>query len=94
MAPWLASSLGLQRPRSIVNCLRMEFGPGLVIYWYGFIEELDCQRDRGLDPSKRRPLGHHRVARQQQLSLSALPPSSHPTHLTRVVQNNCPHVSS
>ncbi|XP_056282078.1 CDAN1-interacting nuclease 1 isoform X3 [Pseudoliparis swirei] len=24
------------------------FGPGLVIYWYGFIEELDCQRDRGI----------------------------------------------
>lgn len=24
------------------------FGPGLVIYWYGFIGELDCQRDRGI----------------------------------------------
>lgn len=24
------------------------FGPGLVIYWYGFISELDCQRDRGI----------------------------------------------
>ncbi|XP_046712348.1 CDAN1-interacting nuclease 1 isoform X3 [Silurus meridionalis] len=24
------------------------FGPGLVIYWYGFITELDCQRDRGI----------------------------------------------
>ncbi|CAL8273615.1 unnamed protein product [Merluccius merluccius] len=24
------------------------FGPGLVIYWYGFIEELDCKRDRGI----------------------------------------------
>ncbi|KAB5562131.1 hypothetical protein PHYPO_G00014470 [Pangasianodon hypophthalmus] len=24
------------------------FGPGLVIYWYGFIAELDCQRDRGI----------------------------------------------
>ncbi|XP_032820185.1 CDAN1-interacting nuclease 1 isoform X1 [Petromyzon marinus] len=24
------------------------FGPGLVIYWYGFIAELDCHRDRGI----------------------------------------------
>uniref|UniRef100_V9KSM6 CDAN1-interacting nuclease 1 n=1 Tax=Callorhinchus milii TaxID=7868 RepID=V9KSM6_CALMI len=24
------------------------FGPGLVIYWCGFIEELDCLRDRGI----------------------------------------------
>lgn len=24
------------------------FGPGLVIYWYGFIGELDCQRSRGI----------------------------------------------
>ncbi|XP_056446278.1 CDAN1-interacting nuclease 1 [Gadus macrocephalus] len=24
------------------------FGPGLVIYWYGFIGELDCKRDRGI----------------------------------------------
>ncbi|KAM6466923.1 uncharacterized protein C15orf41 homolog isoform X1 [Python bivittatus] len=24
------------------------FGPGLVIYWYGFIEELDCHRNRGI----------------------------------------------
>ncbi|XP_075049363.1 CDAN1-interacting nuclease 1 isoform X2 [Mixophyes fleayi] len=24
------------------------FGPGLVIYWYGFIEELDCHRERGI----------------------------------------------
>lgn len=29
-------------------CLFYRFGPGLVIYWYGFIEELDCQRDRGI----------------------------------------------
>lgn len=28
-----------------VHC---RFGPGLVIYWYGFIGELDCQRDRGI----------------------------------------------
>nr|XP_033499491.1 protein C15orf41 homolog isoform X1 [Epinephelus lanceolatus] len=26
----------------------LRFGPGLVIYWYGFIGELDCQRDRGI----------------------------------------------
>ncbi|XP_036039030.1 CDAN1-interacting nuclease 1 isoform X1 [Onychomys torridus] len=24
------------------------FGPGLVIYWYGFIRELDCNRERGI----------------------------------------------
>ncbi|OCT68705.1 CDAN1-interacting nuclease 1 isoform X1 [Xenopus laevis] len=24
------------------------FGPGLVIYWYGFIEDLDCNRERGI----------------------------------------------
>ncbi|XP_056401986.1 CDAN1-interacting nuclease 1 isoform X2 [Hyla sarda] len=24
------------------------FGPGLVIYWFGFIEELDCHRERGI----------------------------------------------
>lgn len=32
------------------SCLFLHgrFGPGLVIYWYGFIEELDCQRDRGI----------------------------------------------
>ncbi|KAK1793268.1 hypothetical protein P4O66_011657 [Electrophorus voltai] len=24
------------------------FGPGMVIYWYGFLAELDCQRDRGI----------------------------------------------
>ncbi|XP_057398668.1 CDAN1-interacting nuclease 1 [Balaenoptera acutorostrata] len=24
------------------------FGPGLVIYWYGFIQELDCNRGRGI----------------------------------------------
>ncbi|XP_066199531.1 CDAN1-interacting nuclease 1 isoform X2 [Saccopteryx leptura] len=28
--------------------LKERFGPGLVIYWYGFIQELDCNRDRGI----------------------------------------------
>lgn len=28
--------------------LHRRFGPGLVIYWHGFIGELDCQRDRGI----------------------------------------------
>lgn len=30
------------------HSLRGRFGPGLVIYWYGFIGELDCQRERGI----------------------------------------------
>lgn len=30
------------------HILHRRFGPGLVIYWYGFIGELDCQRDRGI----------------------------------------------
>lgn len=30
------------------SCLLDRFGPGLVIYWYGFIEELDCHRERGI----------------------------------------------
>lgn len=30
---------------SLVSC---RFGPGLVIYWYGFIQELDCNRERGI----------------------------------------------
>lgn len=24
------------------------FGPGMVIYWFGFIDELDCNQDRGI----------------------------------------------
>lgn len=24
------------------------FGPGMVIYWFGFIDELDCNRDQGI----------------------------------------------
>ena len=24
------------------------FGPGMVIYWFGFIDELDCNRDKGI----------------------------------------------
>jgi hypothetical protein len=24
------------------------YGPGMVIYWFGFIEELDCHRDEGI----------------------------------------------
>ena len=24
------------------------YGPGLVIYWFGFIDELDCNRDKGI----------------------------------------------
>lgn len=50
-------------PHQLQSCLRWQrwrltcplplishrrFGPGLVIYWYGFIGELDCQRDRGI----------------------------------------------
>uniref|UniRef100_A0A8C7Y2Y5 CDAN1-interacting nuclease 1 n=1 Tax=Oryzias sinensis TaxID=183150 RepID=A0A8C7Y2Y5_9TELE len=41
------------------------FGPGLVIYWYGFIGELDCQRDRALafvTPSSSVPLADKRGA--------------------------------
>lgn len=31
----------------VFSCL-CRFGPGLVIYWYGFIQELDCNRERGI----------------------------------------------
>lgn len=31
-----------------ISFLLNRFGPGLVIYWYGFIEELDCHRERGI----------------------------------------------
>ena len=31
----------------IFSCF-CRFGPGLVIYWYGFIQELDCNRERGI----------------------------------------------
>lgn len=24
------------------------FGPGMVIYWFGYIDEVDCIRDRGI----------------------------------------------
>ena len=24
------------------------FGPGMVIYWFGFIDELDCNRNKGI----------------------------------------------
>lgn len=34
--------------KMIFFVFRFRFGPGLVIYWYGFIGELDCQRDRGI----------------------------------------------
>lgn len=36
----------------LYNCLQLlyfrRFGPGLVIYWFGFIHELDCDRDKGI----------------------------------------------
>ena len=38
---------------SVIHCLRWiylfsRFGPGMVIYWFGFIDELDCNRERGI----------------------------------------------
>ncbi|KAM9147997.1 CDAN1-interacting nuclease 1 isoform 1-T1 [Pangshura tecta] len=41
----------LKRSQKHLSCLLdlvQRFGPGLVIYWYGFIEELDCHRERGI----------------------------------------------
>lgn len=32
----------------VIFCCFDRFGPGLVIYWYGFIQELDCNRERGI----------------------------------------------
>ncbi|KAM9067332.1 CDAN1-interacting nuclease 1 isoform 2-T2 [Sarcophilus harrisii] len=32
----------------IQDITSQRFGPGLVIYWYGFIKELDCNRERGI----------------------------------------------
>ena len=34
---------------TVIQCfLFCRFGPGLVIYWFGFIEELDTNRDKGI----------------------------------------------
>ncbi|XP_071600413.1 CDAN1-interacting nuclease 1 isoform X4 [Heliangelus exortis] len=33
---------------AVTASVTSRFGPGLVIYWYGFIEELDCHRERGI----------------------------------------------
>ncbi|KAF4787840.1 hypothetical protein TURU_164590 [Turdus rufiventris] len=41
-------ALATQRAKCIVGSIKGRFGPGLVIYWYGFIEELDCHRERGI----------------------------------------------
>lgn len=57
---WLLQRLNPQQLQSVSRWQRLmltgplsrishcRFGPGLVIYWYGFISELDCQRDRGI----------------------------------------------
>ncbi|ROL46593.1 hypothetical protein DPX16_3690 [Anabarilius grahami] len=39
---WMKKGILWKLPRSA------GFGPGLVIYWYGFIAELDCQHERGI----------------------------------------------
>ncbi|XP_032403811.1 CDAN1-interacting nuclease 1 isoform X1 [Xiphophorus hellerii] len=49
MCSWNAMSYISKPPTGSESCRHfLRFGPGLVIYWYGFIEELDCQRDRGI----------------------------------------------
>lgn len=37
----------IQYTHAVLPCF-CRFGPGLVIYWYGFIQELDCNRERGI----------------------------------------------
>ena len=43
---------------SRIKCLPVfvnRFGPGLVIYWFGFIEELDVNREKGIMLADRFP---------------------------------------
>lgn len=54
VTPYLHTENSWKQQRQCTNSLfcfvfvHCRFGPGLVIYWYGFIGELDCQRDRGI----------------------------------------------